>query len=159
MATKINPRRTAANHRHRFESMRTWKSIADATFLLHLASSCGPAYTTKHERLIKNRKSRSDSNWSHPWNFTLYSLKNMLWSSELCPWRRLCWLRQLLALTHRVNVGEVRFPLCGYFNLMSRGGNYFSLQIELTVLKRCHFCLCMRKISSLIILEPWDPFP
>ena len=44
----------------------------------------------------------------------------------------LFWLMQLLAMTHGVNAGEVHFPPRGHFNMMTRGGNYFSLQIELT---------------------------
>ena len=45
----------------------------------------------------------------------------------------LFWLMQLLAMTHGVNAGEVHFPPRGHFNMMTRGGNYFSLQIELTI--------------------------
>lgn len=107
---------------------------------------------------LKIEKSPCDSNWSHSQNFMLYSLKNMLWSRGAMPLKKPFWLMLLLALTHGVNEGEVHFPLYGHFNMMARGGNYFSLQTELRILRRCHFCLCMRKISFLIILQPWDTF-
>jgi len=61
---------------------------------------------------------------------------------------------QLLAMTHGVNAGEVHFPPRGHFNMMTKGGNYFSLQIELTILRRCHFHLCRRNINFLISLNP-----
>lgn len=57
-------------------------------------------------------------------------------------------------MTHGVNEGEVHFPPCGHFNVMAGGGNYVSLQIELSVLRRWHLCLHMRKTCLFIIYQP-----
>lgn len=65
---------------------------------------------------------------------------------------------QLLAMTHEVNEGEVRFPPYGHFNVMAGGGNYFSLQIkclkEMAPLSFCEGNLTLRYPPNL-----QDPFP
>lgn len=62
-------------------------------------------------------------------------------------------------MTHEVNEGEAHFPPYGHFNMMAGGGNYFSLQIELSVLRRWHLCLFVREIHLFIIGQPLGPFP
>ena len=57
-------------------------------------------------------------------------------------------------MTHGVNEGEGCFPPCGHFDMMAGGGNYFSLQIELSVLRRQHLCLHMRNTCLVIICQP-----